>query len=877
MSRTPNLTIVLIALAVVIWFAAPRPAAAIPAGEKITSGRLDALSPEGEPLGTCPLEHTDVKVEITGFIARTTVTQRFHNPYDEKIEAVYVFPLHQDAAVNEMTMTVGERVIEGEIKERREARRIYEQAKREGHVASLLDQERPNIFTQSVANIEPGEEVTITIGYSQTLAWEDGRFSFDFPMVVGPRYIPGEPIGSEADPAHEAGAPDGELRAPDPGRIIPPQVAAGPNPRPVRPTDQVPDADRITPPVAAKGMRAGHDISLTVRIDAGQPIQAIASEQHEIAIDYGNESKTHATVELKNQRTIPNRDFVLTFRTATDRITDALLTHTDERGKFFTLILQPPRRVVPEQIVPRELIFVIDKSGSMRGFPLKTVKEAMRLCVRNLHGKDTFNLMTFAGGVGYCFEEPVKNTKANRRRALAYIEGLRGSGGTEMMKAVNAALGKGRPDDPDRLRVVCFMTDGYVGNDMAILDAIQDSAGETRVFSFGIGTSVNRYLLDGMAEMGRGEVRYILSPRQAEGAAEEFYERISAPVLTDIEVDWGGLPIVMDRVYPRRIPDLFSVEPVVLKGRYSEEAEGTVTLRGQRADGPYERRIEVDLPAEQPGNAVLAPQWARARVHALMSRDLEGVQKRTADEDLRNKIVELGVKYDLLTQYTSFVAVEEVRITEGGDAETVRVPVEMPRGVSYEGVFGSSAVNGARPGGAARGGGMRGMGMGGFGGASGLRGRQRLRQQAQAQYNRSRLARLSANAAVASDSQPAAGSAQVEGASVAEQEDRTDQDDPTRRLSRKLGPKLRELVEQLDRTRAEDEPSVAGLTITAGRVRVQVTLGDLTEGTLRELEGLDFEELGRAKGVDVVIGTISIEKLKDLALLDVVRRVQAAD
>ena len=225
---------------------------------KITEGRLDALGAEGKALGSCPLKHTEVDAEISGAIARVTVTQQFHNPFKDKIEAIYVFPLHQDSAVDDMTMTVGERVVKGVIKERGEAKRIYEQAKAQGKVASLLDQERPNIFTQSVANIEPGEQVTITIKYSQTMSWEDGRYGFDFPTVVGPRYIPGRTDGG-ADPAAGEAPMPSLFREPKPKRGGEGEAPVV-NPEPAAPTDQVPDAKRITPPVIEEGCRAGHFI-----------------------------------------------------------------------------------------------------------------------------------------------------------------------------------------------------------------------------------------------------------------------------------------------------------------------------------------------------------------------------------------------------------------------------------------------------------------------------------------------------------------------------------------------------------------------------------------------------------------------------------------
>jgi len=580
------------AAALLVLWAVRSPAKPV---ETPNAGSLEALDKTGKPLGPCPLKHTDVTVDVAGFIARVTVRQQFHNPFANKIEAIYTFPLSQDAAVDRMTMKVGERVIQGEIKERGEARQIYESAKAAGKVASLLDQERPNIFTQSVANIEPGEQVDITISYSEMLDWTDGAFHFDFPMVVGPRYIPG---GGSAPAPMTSGVP----------------------------TPEVPDADRITPPVTPKGTRAGHDISVTVHLDAGLPIRRLDSKQHEVDVEHPSGDKSRAVVRLKQRATIPNKDFVLEYETASDRIEDTLMTHTDARGMFFSLVLQPPKRVRKALVVPKELVFVIDKSGSMSGFPIETAKKAMALCIDGLHENDTFNLMTFEGGVGFCFPKPVPNTDENRRLAQAYLASLQGSGGTEMMKAIYACLAG--QDDPERVRVVCFMTDGYVGNDMAIIDAVRKHAGTARVFAFGIGTSVNRFLLDGMAHAGRGEVHYILSPEQAGGAAERFYERVRMPVLTDIRLDFGNLQV--EEVYPKSIPDLFAARPVVVKGRYKQGGAGTITLRGKTGEGPFERSIEVRLPDDQAPNDVLAPLWARAKVDHLMDQDLGNMQIKSS-------------------------------------------------------------------------------------------------------------------------------------------------------------------------------------------------------------------------------------------------------
>jgi len=673
---------------------------------KVTEGRLDATGPKGEALGPCPLKHTAVNAEISGAVARVTVIQQFHNPFREKIEAVYVFPLHQDSAVDDMTMTVGDRVVKGVIKEREEAKRIYDDAKSRGKVASLLDQERPNIFTQAVANIEPGQQVTITISYSQTIAWTDGRFGFDFPTVVGPRYIPGAskaPVDGE-NPLPAIRKSDSQRGSQGEAPVV--------NPDAIPPTDQVRDANRITPPVVEEGFRAGHDLSITVRIQAGLPITELKSDLHEVKVEQADGDQTRAIVRLVDKAVLPNRDFSISYRTASDKITDAVLTHTDERGRFFTLVLQPPARVEPAEVVPRELVFVLDTSGSMSGFPIETSKAMMRRAIGTLRPADCFNLVTFSGNTAVLFPNPVANTEKNRHLALGFIDTLKGSGGTEMMKAIHAALGGDH--DPGKVRIVCFLTDGYVGNDLAIVGAVRQHAGTTRVFSFGIGRSVNRFLLDSMAQAGRGEASYVLKHEDAEKAASRFYERIDAPVLTDIALDFGSLEV--EEVYPSQIEDLFASKPVVVKGRYTKPGAGLIKLMGRNAAGAFERGIAVTFPEENPDNRVLASQWARAKVGHLMMRDMTGMQREQMKPDLRKEIIQLGLTYNILTQFTSFVAVEERHTTDGGAPRTMQVPLEMPQGVSYSGVFGEmsslSSLGGADKGGGAGFGFATGMGSG---------------------------------------------------------------------------------------------------------------------------------------------------------------------
>ncbi len=591
--------------------------------QKITEGTLNAVGAGSKQLGSCPLKHTDVKAEITGFLSRVRVTQEFENNFADKIEAVYVFPLPNNAAVDEMTMRIGERIVRGRIMRREQAREVYEAAKSNGQVASLLDQERTNIFTQSVANILPGESITIEISYVETLKYDAGQYEFVFPMTVGPRYNP----------------------------------------------NSVNDAAKITPQYAET--RAGHDISVEVNIDAGVPLESVESASHQI--DAAMLSASSYNIKIRDTDAIPNKDFVLRYDVSGKRIEDAILTHRGPKGGYFTLILQPPDNPRIEDVTPKEIVFVLDTSGSMGGFPIEKAKEAMKLALDGLNPRDTFNLITFAGDTAILFPEPVPATPENMAKAQSFLASREGSGGTEMMKAIRAALDPS--DAQDHLRIVCFMTDGYVGNEGEIVAEVQKHK-NARVFSFGIGSSVNRELLDKMAEEGRGEVEYVLPNSDGSAAAKRFHERVRSPLLTDISLDFGGLDVA--DVYPSRINDLFSAKPIIVKGRFKSPGSGVVKIRGKFMGQETVREIPVTLPENEPRHDVLATLWARTRIDELTRQDYTG-----SKPEITKAITDLALDYGLMTKFTSFVAVEERMVTDGSKApRRIEVPVQLPEGVS---------------------------------------------------------------------------------------------------------------------------------------------------------------------------------------------------
>ena len=912
-------------------------------------GRLEAFDVDGNTVGPCPLQNTDVSAEVSGPIVSVSIAQRYANPYDMPIEAVYTFPMSNRGAVHRMTMTVvdpdgNERIVEGEVKERELARRIYEMARDAGYVASLLDQERPNIFTQSVANIAPGATVTVEIGYIEVIEARDGEYAFEFPTVVGPRYIPGKPSPSSIADLPEgvavrrgiilrgpgdivpfagaedwneylqrpvegfdgmtfgawmqkkiASAPDrmpsSEVQTWTPGRIFElmssavridrpaiagtivdprnyeltvvvegivdyePPANGGKTPDiasddvivepftfydgglgsigdrwfcwapPTEPqpggnfsldTDQVPDASRITPMPVRPDQRAGHDISINVRIDTGGvPIVGLEAPLHEVVEK--REGDGRVDVSLADRSTIPNRDFVLRWRLEDGAITESVFTHVaptiDERivsGGYLTMVLSPPAGTPAEAVQPRELVFVLDTSGSMRGFPIEKAKEVMTRAIDSMRENDTFNLITFAGSTRMLWDRPRPASEENRQLANAFIESRQGGGGTEMMKAINAALTRdvvkedrltvdelknlpadgrevrvrlpfgsfairqlvahpdqGKHDDgivsnredmdikyakpvPDRpagiegmringdtlvdmdgrwvtrdgrrmmdvdratfviddttwtadgrpvierdpMRIVVFMSDGYVGNDQAIVQAIRDNAKTTRVFALGIGNSVNRFLLDEMARQGRGAVDYVLLADGADEVVGRLARRIQTPVLTDIEVKIEGVESydILPMNPAGLLPDLFDARPLMLHARYrppiAGSVEGTVVISGNTGSGPYQRRIPVTFSSEAPEHASIATLWARAQVDEVLAPHLLAVEQGLTPPKIKEEVIEIGEGYSIVTPFTSFVAVEKSKVVVEGRSMLVTVPIELPDGTDWEGIFG---------------------------------------------------------------------------------------------------------------------------------------------------------------------------------------------
>jgi Uncharacterized protein containing a von Willebrand factor type A (vWA) domain len=394
-------------------------------------------TPDQQPIAF-PLKHTNVSAKIAGNLSRVEVTQSFENPFTTTLEAVYIFPLPDEAAVDEMLIKIGDRTLKGNIKKREEAQQIYEQAKQQGRTAGLLEQERDNIFTQSLANIKPCEQIDVIISYSDSLKFTGGNYEFVFPMVVGPRYIPG--VGIE-DPSGG-------------GTAVAPLSQN-------QDTDLVPDASRLNAPILPEGMRSRHDINITVEIDAGVPIQKINSPSHQLQIDHTGQN---ARITLAEGDTIPNKDLILRYQVAGKQTQTTVLTQSDERGGHFAVYLIPAIEYAADQIVPKDVVFLIDTSGSQDGMPLMQCQELMRQFINGLNPDDTFSIIDFANTTQQLSALPLANTPQNRAQALQYINQLRADGGTELLQGIQAVLNF-PVADVGRLRTVVLLTDGYIGNE----------------------------------------------------------------------------------------------------------------------------------------------------------------------------------------------------------------------------------------------------------------------------------------------------------------------------------------------------------------------------------------------------------------------------
>jgi Ca-activated chloride channel homolog len=605
---------------------------------EVTEGTLLFRTNQPGRFTPAPILKTDVQIAITGIIARTTVRQEFTHPSEKKgdwLEGIYVFPLPETAAVDHLRMKVGERIIEGQIKERGEAKKVYEQAKQAGKRASLVEQERPNIFTTSVANIGPGEHITVEIEYQETVRYDQGQFQLRFPMAVGQRYIPGTPVIVEDQEPNGTGT--------------------------MLDTDRVPDASRITPPGQHHSQGSiygsGNSVSLSLTLTPGFPAVKVESLFHPvIAIpdpDGGYQ------ISLRKDAVPADRDFQLTWVPApSQELTATVLTEQRNGETYAMLMLVPPTHssdAAPR--MPRDLTFVIDTSGSMAGPSIEQAKSSLAAALTRLTTQDRFNVIQFNNTVRSLFSTPQPVTTAAMRKAIRYVEGLSADGGTDMLPALRQALKSHQ--DSSRLQQIILITDGQIGNEDELFELLTHRLGTRRVFTVGIGATPNSYLMRKTAEFGRGTFTYVGNVSEVKEKLDGLFKKLEHPVLNDIQLDrtgWTGL-----EHYPSLIADLYEGEPIVLAVKAASLPD-QARLRGQIGTQPWSLPLSMKQATARGGLSVY---WARQKISALMDEAFTG----TAEETVRKGVLDVALAHHLVSKYTSLVAVDVTPARPTGKSE----------------------------------------------------------------------------------------------------------------------------------------------------------------------------------------------------------------
>ncbi len=621
---------------------------------QVGEGCLLYKSPIAGRYELVPLVHTDVAIDVRGLVASATVTQQYSNSSTAPIEAIYVFPLPHDGAVYDMEIRIGNRVIHSVIREREEAKRVYEAAKAEGKHAALVEEERPNIFTTSVANIMPGDEIDVRLRYVEPLRWEDGRMRLDFPMVVGPRYIPGT-----AEVGHK-----GTGWAMD--------------------TNAVPDASRITPTVRHPESRSGHDISVSVDLDAGFETESIKSISHAINVNRLPDGRQH--VELVSGATLPNKDFILEVQQAkSEEPKTALFLSPSGSGETNFLLAAFPPTVQPAERTPVEMLYMIDVSGSMEGTSIQQARGALLQALDRLRSNDRFGILAFSSGYQEFSSETLTATPENLDAARRYVKHLEAGGGTEMLPALEHLMKK--PEIAGYMRHIILLTDGDLGNEEQIFSAMRSDLGGARLYTVAIGSAPNLFLATKMAQFGRGTFTHIADNNEIQDQMSHLFSSIESPVLTDVKLTFTGVEVT--DVYPARPPDLFFRQPLLIFGRISQGQVGKLHLTGRAGKELYEKTISFDTAKAtfHPGITTL---WARQRVEDLMDHWRQADQ--IGQTEIRTSIITHAIRYRLVTKFTSLVAVEEVVVNPSGQSNKAAVPTELPEGMQMDKVFGAPAT-----------------------------------------------------------------------------------------------------------------------------------------------------------------------------------------
>ena len=592
-----------------------------------------------------PLESTGAEVSIAGVIADVKVTQVYKNAGKQAIEAIYVFPASTKASVYGMKMTIGERTIIARIQEKERARQEYEQAKQEGKSASLLEQQRPNVFQMNVANIMPGDLIKVELSYTELLIPTEGVYEFIYPTVVGPRY----------SNTPEAGAASSE--------------------------------NWVKNPYLHQGEAPPYAFDITTRVAASIPIQEITCPSHKVNISYGSPGAADIKLD-SSEKTGGNRDYILKYRLAGGQIESGLLLYQGEKENFFLLMMQPPGKVTAADIPAREYIFIVDISGSMHGFPLDISKKLLKDLIGGLKPNDTFNVLLFAGSASLLSEKSMTANSENITKAIQLIDQQQGGGGTELLPALRRALAL--PGDEKHSRSIVIATDGYVDVEKETFRVIRENLGHANMFAFGIGTSVNRFLMEGIARAGMGESFVITNPGDAAPKAEKFRKYIQSPVLTKVKTDFTGFEVY--DVEPPAVPDVLAERPVIIFGKWRGYPKGTISLSGISGDRPYSASIDAGSVMPSPANSALRYLWARHRISVLSDYD-----KLSRDDARTKEITQLGLDYNLLTEFTSFVAIDSLSRNVDGKSTTIKQTLPLPQGVSDLAVGGGRMLNAMSP------------------------------------------------------------------------------------------------------------------------------------------------------------------------------------
>ena len=615
----------------------------------------EAATPDSPTTGTllfkaadatipAPLLATDVRIDVTGIVARTTVRQRFINPGADWREGVYVFPLPETAAVDHLEMRIGERRVAGQIRERAQARQVYEQAKQEGRKAALVEQERPNLFTTSVAAIGPNEEVVVQIEYQQTLRYDTGAFSIRFPMAITPRYIPGTPI--ERGPSGTGWSHD---------------------------TDVVPDASRVTPPVVRPAEGKVLPVTLTVSVDAGFPLSKLESRYHAVSVDESVDYRYMVTLDGP----VPaDRDFELTWTPDVGRAPGAAVFVEPKDGKTYALVMLMPN--VPDASAPRtprEVTYIIDTSGSMQGTSMLQAKAALMYALDRLAPGDRFNVIEFNSHARPLFDAPMPVDVATIGRARTFVSGLKANGGTEMREALALAL---RPPRVEGfVRQVIFLTDGAVGNESELFALIRERLDDRRLFTVGIGSAPNSHFMAKAAAFGRGTFTFIGDTNEVQEKMAALIRKLESPVLTDIVVGWASGA----EAWPKQVPDLYAGEPVVVTA-VLPWSDGELVVSGRHAGQAWRTMLPLSGNGSATGVGVL---WARAKIEALSDAQVAGADA----DDIRAEIVRVALAHHIVSRHTSLVAVDVTpTMPSGTNMKTTAVPGNLPHGQSFEAIFG---------------------------------------------------------------------------------------------------------------------------------------------------------------------------------------------